>query len=216
VAERKNRSIVEAARAMLEEKSLPKFYWAEAVRTAVYIQNRIRDRVLAHERYFGTKPDPRHLRVFGSIAYLHIPKEKRNKLDTKAEKCILVSYSDEQKGYNCYNPRTKRACISCDVVFDESTSWYLPSIPQPDSNPSSDEEVSEAEAPPDELEIGTRPESPISVPLTGPSAGLGRFDQSDDEPASSGDSVVHSPRKQPKTRFTRKEKGKRKLSDADT
>ena len=37
VAERKNRSIVEAARAMLEEKSLPKFYWAEAVRTAVYI-----------------------------------------------------------------------------------------------------------------------------------------------------------------------------------
>ena len=38
VAERKNRTIVEAARAMLEEKSLPEFYWAEAVRTAVYIQ----------------------------------------------------------------------------------------------------------------------------------------------------------------------------------
>ena len=42
VAKRKNRSIVEAAQAMLEEKILPKFYWAEAVRTAVYIQNRIR------------------------------------------------------------------------------------------------------------------------------------------------------------------------------
>ena len=37
MAERKNRSVVEAARAMLEEKSLPKFYWAEAVRTTVYI-----------------------------------------------------------------------------------------------------------------------------------------------------------------------------------
>ena len=37
VAERKNRTIVEAARAMLEEKSLPKFYWAEVFRTAVYI-----------------------------------------------------------------------------------------------------------------------------------------------------------------------------------
>ena len=57
VAERKNRTIVEAARAMLEEKSLPKFYWAEAVRTAVYIQNRIGDKVSAHELYFGTKPD---------------------------------------------------------------------------------------------------------------------------------------------------------------
>jgi hypothetical protein len=119
----KNRSIVEAARAMLEEKSMPKFYWAEAVRTAVYIQNQIRDKVSAYEQYFGTKPNLRHLWVFGSIAYVHIPKEKRKKLDAKAEKCILVGYSDEQKGYKCYNPRTKQACVSRDVVFDESASW---------------------------------------------------------------------------------------------
>ena len=58
---------------MLEEKSLPKLYWAEAVRTAVYIQNRIRDKVSAHELYFGTKPKLRHLRVFGSIANVHVP-----------------------------------------------------------------------------------------------------------------------------------------------
>jgi hypothetical protein len=57
VAERKNRSIVEATRAMLEEKSMPKFYWAEAVRTAVSIQNRIRDKVSAYERCFETKPN---------------------------------------------------------------------------------------------------------------------------------------------------------------
>ena len=57
VAERKNRSVVEAARAMLEEKSFPKFYWAEVVRTAVYIQNRIGDKVSAHELYFRTKPN---------------------------------------------------------------------------------------------------------------------------------------------------------------
>jgi hypothetical protein len=201
---------------MLEEKSLPRFYWAEAVRTAVYIQNRIGDRVSTHERYFGMKPDLRHLRVFGSVAYVHIPKEKRKKLDAKAEKCILVGYSDEQKGYKCYNPQTKQACVSRDVVFDESTSWYLPSAPQPEADPSSDEEVSNAEMPSDVPEIGTQPESPILVPLTGPSAGLGRFDQTDEEPASSGDSVVHSLRKLPKRRFTRKEKGKKKVSDADT
>ena len=57
VAKRKNRSIVEAARAMLEEKSLPEFYWTEAVRTAIYIQNQIRDKVSAHELYFGRKPN---------------------------------------------------------------------------------------------------------------------------------------------------------------
>jgi hypothetical protein len=68
---------------MLEEKSMPKFYWAEAVRTTVYIQNRIGDKVSAYEQCFGTKPNLRHLRVFGSIAYVHIPKEKRRKRDAK-------------------------------------------------------------------------------------------------------------------------------------
>ena len=81
--------------------------------------------MFAHEQYFGTKPNLRHLRVFGSIAYVPVPTEKRRKLDTKAEKCILVGYSDEQKGYKCYNPRSKQARVSRDVVFDESASWYL-------------------------------------------------------------------------------------------
>jgi hypothetical protein len=160
---------------MLEEKRMPKFYWAEAARTAVYIQNWIGDKVLAYEQYFGRKPNLRHLRVFGSIAYVHIPKEKRKKLDAKAENCILVGYLDEQKRYKCYNAWTKQACVSCDVVFDQSASWYLPPAPQPNSNPSSDEEVSEAEMPRDEPKIGTRPESLISVPLSGPNEGLGRF-----------------------------------------
>ena len=90
----------------------------------------------AHEQYFGTKPSLRHLRVFGNIAYVHVPKEKRRKLDAKAEKCILVSYSDEQKGYKCYKPRTKQARVSRDVVFDESASWYLLPTPDVNSNPS--------------------------------------------------------------------------------
>ena len=60
---------------------------------------------------------------------MHVPKEKRRKLDAKAEKCILVGYSDEEKGYKCYNPRTKQARVSRDVVFDESASWYLPPTP---------------------------------------------------------------------------------------
>jgi hypothetical protein len=86
VAERKNRSIVEAARAMLEEKTMLNFYWAEAMRTAVYIQKRIGDKVSAYERYFGTKPNLRHLRVFGSIPYVHISKDKWKKLDARKPK----------------------------------------------------------------------------------------------------------------------------------
>ena len=90
---------------------------------------------------------------------MHVWKEKRRKLNTKAENCILVGYSDEQKGYKCYNPRTKHACVSRNVVFDKSASWYLLPTPDLNSNPSSDDEVNEAEVPPDEREIGTHEES---------------------------------------------------------
>ena len=123
VAKRRNRSIVKAAQAMLEEKSFPKFYWAEVVRT---------------------------------------------------------------------------------------TSWYVPSTPDLDSNPSIDDEVSEAVMPTDEPEVGTRKECPILFRLSGPNGRLSRFDQSEDEPASSGDSVVHSPCRKSRTRLTRKEKGKKR------
>ena len=64
----------------------------------------------------------------------------------------------EQKGYKCY---TKQARVSRNVVFDEFVSWYLPPIPDLNSNPSSDDEVREAEVSLDEPEIRTREESPI-------------------------------------------------------
>ena len=134
---------------MLEEKHMPKFYWAEAVPTAVNLQNQISTNgVSPHELYFGKKSNLGHLSVFVSIAYVHMPKEKQRKLDAKSEKCIRVGYSDEQKGYKCYNPRTKQARQSHDVVFDESASWYIPSPPTPDDFiPISEDEVSKAKMP---------------------------------------------------------------------
>ena len=71
-------------------KEDPKFHWDKAIQTMVYIQNRIRDKVLAHKQYFGRKPNLQHLRIFDNIAYVHVPNEKRRKLDLKSEKYILV------------------------------------------------------------------------------------------------------------------------------
>ena len=62
--------------------------------------------------------------MFGCIAYVHVPDELRTKLDPKAEKCIFIGYSLEQKGYRCYNPVTRKLRVSRDVVFDEMSSWY--------------------------------------------------------------------------------------------
>ncbi|MCO5604741.1 hypothetical protein L7F22_058911 [Adiantum nelumboides] len=85
VAERKNRHIVENARALMDEKNMPHCYWIEPVSTAVYIMNRtptagVHD-VTPEEKFFGKKPDLGHLKVYGCIAYVHVPDELRTKLD---------------------------------------------------------------------------------------------------------------------------------------
>jgi len=112
VIERKNRHITEITRAMLNEKNLPNYFWAEAIATVVYIMNRtpipIVHGMTPEEKFTGKKPNVSHLRVFGCITYVHVPDEKRSKLDPKTEKCIFIGYSLEQKGYKCFNPSIRK------------------------------------------------------------------------------------------------------------
>ena len=63
------------------------------------------------------------MRVFGCVAYAHVPDELRKKLDNKGEKCIFVGYSDESKAYKLYNPLTKKVIINIDMHFIEEEAW---------------------------------------------------------------------------------------------
>jgi hypothetical protein len=115
---------------MLNEKNLPNYFWAEAITTIVYIMNRT-PIVAIHgmtpeEKFTSKKPNVSHLKVFGCIAYVHVPNKKRSKLDPKAVKCIFIGYSLEQKGYKCFNLSTWKLQVSRDVVFNEMVSWYPP------------------------------------------------------------------------------------------
>lgn len=94
-AERLNRTLMEKARAMLSEANLPESLWGEAITTANYLRNRsptANSDKTPWERMFGKKPDLSNLRTFGSKAFVHIPKKKRNKLGDTAEKGIMVGY----------------------------------------------------------------------------------------------------------------------------
>lgn len=97
VAERKNRTILNMARSMLRDKSMPKRFWAEVVLT-VYLLNRSPTKALTmktpHEAWSTHKPSVSHLKVLGSIAYNKILETRRTKLEGKGEKCILVGYED--------------------------------------------------------------------------------------------------------------------------
>ena len=116
VAKRKNQHILEVACVILHEKDMPNFYCAEVTSTTVYLVNWCTANgvhvLTPYEIFVGTTPILSHLKVFGSIVYVHIPNEKRQKLDPKSKKCILVEYSSEQKGYKCFNPSTRAVQVS--------------------------------------------------------------------------------------------------------
>ena len=84
-------------RAMLADSGLVKSFWAEALATAVYLQNRCPTKAIEgkipYEAISHEKPKVGHLRVFECTAYSHIPKDKRHKLDDKAQRCIFLGYS---------------------------------------------------------------------------------------------------------------------------
>ncbi|KAL0741957.1 hypothetical protein Bca4012_083470 [Brassica carinata] len=127
VSERRNRSLVEMARAMIKHKNMPLKFWAEAVHTAAYVQNRTTTRALKNitplEAWNGTNPSVNHMKVFGSICYVHIPDEKRRKWDEKSKKAIFVGYSSQTKGYRVYMLERKKIEISRDVIFEERSKW---------------------------------------------------------------------------------------------
>jgi hypothetical protein len=104
--------IAKITHAILNEKNLPNYFWAEVVVIAVYIMNRTPIATVhgmtPEEKFTCKKPDVSHLRMFGCIAYVHVLDEKKSKLDPKADKCIFIGYSLEQKRYRCFNPSTRK------------------------------------------------------------------------------------------------------------
>lgn len=108
VAERMNRTLVEATRAMLVGANLPHRFWAEGLSTATYLQNRSPTKAVCgktpYEAWTGEKPRVDGLRVFGCQAFAHVPKDERKKLDSKSRKCVLLGYGTTTKGYRLYDP----------------------------------------------------------------------------------------------------------------
>lgn len=125
VAERMNRTLIESARSMIAHAKLPNKYWAEAVATAAYIRNRtpttaIKENVTPYEKWYERKPNVDNFKVFGCIAYAHIPESQRRKLDKKSKKLRFVGYSLQSKGYRLLDESTSRVFIRRDVTFNEA------------------------------------------------------------------------------------------------
>ena len=132
-AERLNRTLMERVRAMLSDSALPNNLWAEAVVTANYIRNRSPVTGASKtpwELFHGSKPDVSKLRTFGACAYAHVPDQLRRKLDSKAQRGVMVGYAVDTKGYRILLDRGG-VVISRDVVFDEGSPVVVTGVPTP-------------------------------------------------------------------------------------
>ncbi|GKC24192.1 retrovirus-related pol polyprotein from transposon TNT 1-94 [Tanacetum coccineum] len=125
VVERRNRTLIEAARTMLIYAKAPLFLWAEAVATACYTQNRsivrLRHGKTPYELLHDKLPDLSFFHVFGALCYPTNDSENLGKLQPKADIGIFIGYAPTKKAFRIYNRRTRRIIETIHVDFDELT-----------------------------------------------------------------------------------------------
>ncbi|GJR14333.1 retrovirus-related pol polyprotein from transposon TNT 1-94 [Tanacetum coccineum] len=143
VVERKNRTLQEISRTMLNEQSLPQKFWCNAVDTSTYILNRILIRAILgktpYELLRGRKPTLDYFRVFGSKCFILNTKDYLTKFDPKSYEGVFLGYSQNSKAYIILNKHTRKVEESLNVTFDETP-------PPSKTSPLVDDDLDEEEA----------------------------------------------------------------------
>ncbi|GJS46979.1 ribonuclease H-like domain-containing protein [Tanacetum coccineum] len=124
VAERKNRTLIEAARTMLADSKLPTTFWAEAVSTACYVQNRVLivkpHNKTPYELFRGFKPAIGFMKPFGCHVTILNTLDNLGKFDEKSDEGFFVGYSLSSKAFRVYNIRTRKVQENLHIGFLEN------------------------------------------------------------------------------------------------
>ncbi|CAH9088992.1 unnamed protein product [Cuscuta europaea] len=130
VAERRNRTLKEDGRTILESVGLPKRFWAEAINTVCYTQNRSlihkTHKKTSYELWKERKPNVSHFHVFGSKCFiLNNGKDYLKPFDPKSDEGIFLGYSTTSKAFQILNKRTLVVEESIHVVFENHPTAQL-------------------------------------------------------------------------------------------
>nr|CAN81433.1 hypothetical protein VITISV_010698 [Vitis vinifera] len=124
VVEKKNRTLQEMAKTMLNENNLPKYFWAEAVNISCYVLNKILLRPILkktpYELWKNKKPNIRYFKIFGCKCFILNTKDNFGKFDAKLDVGIFLGYSTSSKAFRVFNKRTMVVEESIHVIFYES------------------------------------------------------------------------------------------------
>nr|GEX56309.1 retrovirus-related Pol polyprotein from transposon TNT 1-94 [Tanacetum cinerariifolium] len=145
VVERRNRTLVEAARTMLIFSRAPLFLWAEVIATVCFTPNcsiiHRRFSKTPYEHINGKKPDISFLHVFGALCYPKNDREDIGKLGAKGDIGFFIGYSADSCAYKIYNQRTKKIMetLNDDYIGGQSspTGRTIPSTQEPQVRQSS-------------------------------------------------------------------------------
>jgi hypothetical protein len=124
VVERKNITLLDMARTMLDEYKTPDRFWAEAINTACYSINQLYlhriHKKTSYELLTGKKPNVSYFIVFGSKCFILIKIGRNFKFAPKAIEGFLLGYDSNTRAYRFFNKSTGFVEVSCDIVFDET------------------------------------------------------------------------------------------------
>ncbi|GJU09361.1 ribonuclease H-like domain-containing protein [Tanacetum coccineum] len=124
IAERRNRTLIEAARTMLADSKLPTTFWAKAVSTACYVQNRVLvvkpHNKTPYELFRGFKPALSFMKPFGCHVTILNTLDSLGKFDGKSDEGFFVGYSLSSKAFRVYNTRTRRVEENLHIGFLEN------------------------------------------------------------------------------------------------
>jgi hypothetical protein len=107
VAERRNRTLLDMVRSMLSSSNLPKSLWIEALKTTMYILNRVPTKAVPKtpfELWKGWKPSLQHMCVWGCPNEVRIYNPQEKKLDPRTISGYFIGYVERSKGYRFYCP----------------------------------------------------------------------------------------------------------------
>jgi hypothetical protein len=124
VVERKNKTLITLARAMLDDYGISQRFWAEAINTACHASNRVYLHRLMmktpYEQLIGRKPNISYFRVFGCKCFIFKNWKHLGKIESRVDESIFVGYASNSKAYRVFNNSTRVIEETCDVEFDES------------------------------------------------------------------------------------------------
>jgi hypothetical protein len=122
VVERKNTTLCEMARTMLNEHRTPRRFWAEAVNTACYVSNRIYLRVYkkktCYELMHDRTPKVSHFHVFGCKCFILKKGKKLDKFEARSVDVTFLGYASHSRAFRVLNLETNQIVETCKVTFD--------------------------------------------------------------------------------------------------